>query len=106
MPTSQGVANDKGSAGSLPRKSGDKIGVLGASRRPWVRSRSPGSCPCLDHQGFERILGQRGGGSSEHLQAPGSTKTGVGAGKCWEVKGQWRGKHELKALLKVWEWGG
>lgn len=32
MLTSQGGANDKGSAGSLPRKSGDKIGVPGASR--------------------------------------------------------------------------
>lgn len=33
--------------------------------------------PCLDHQGYEKVLGQRGGGSCEHLQAPGSTKTGV-----------------------------
>lgn len=62
--------------------------------------------PCLDHQGYEKVLGQRGGGSSEHLQAPGSTKTGVwGLGSAGKSRGKRRGKHELKALLKVWEWG-
>lgn len=84
LSTSQRQTNGKGTAGSLhphlwsqrqPGKSCDKTGAPGAGRKPWVRSRSPGVCPCLDSQGYERVLSKRGGGSTGHL---GSTGTGEG----------------------------
>lgn len=102
-PRGHALLNDKGTVGSLrphlwsqtqPDKSCDKTGVPGASRTPWAMSRSPGGCPCLDHQGYERVLGQGGGGSLSSYRAWGALGLG-----CWEVRGQRRGKRDPKVLL-------